>query len=63
MKVTTLIADDEPVAREGLRDMLARVNWVECIGEVSDGEAAVENIAWRVAPPGWSSLPWLAPVT
>ena len=44
MKVTTLIADDEPVARAGLRDMLARVDWVECIGEVSNGEAAVDAI-------------------
>jgi two-component system, LytTR family, response regulator len=44
MRVTTLIADDEPVARAGLRDMLARVEWTECIGEVSNGEAAVEAI-------------------
>jgi len=42
--VTTLIADDEPVARAGLREMLSRVEWVDCIGEVANGVAAVEAI-------------------
>ncbi len=44
MKVTTLIADDEPVARAGLRDMLGAIEWVTCVGEVSNGPAAVEAI-------------------
>jgi len=42
--VTVLIADDEPVARAGLRHLLADVDWMECIGEVGDGPAAVEAI-------------------
>lgn len=44
MKVSALIADDEPVARAGLRDMLAAVEWVRCIGEAANGPAAVEAI-------------------
>lgn len=44
MRVTALIADDERVAREGLRDLLAGVDWVECVGEASSGPAAVEAI-------------------
>ncbi|HVT40157.1 MAG TPA: LytTR family DNA-binding domain-containing protein [Gemmatimonadaceae bacterium] len=44
MKVSALIADDEPAARTGLRDMLTEVNWVTCVGEVANGPAAVEAI-------------------
>lgn len=44
MRVSVLIADDEPVARAGLADMLAEVEWVECVGEAASGPAAVEAI-------------------
>jgi two-component system LytT family response regulator len=44
VKVTVLIADDEPVARAGLRDMLAAFDWVECAGEAASGPAAVAAI-------------------
>ena len=44
MRVTTLIADDEPVARAGLRDMLAGVEWLTCVGEAANGPAAAEAI-------------------
>jgi two-component system LytT family response regulator len=44
VRVTALIADDEPVARAGLRDMLAPVEWVTCVGEAANGLAAVEAI-------------------
>lgn len=44
MKVGTLIVDDEAVARAGLRAMLTAFEWVEVVGEASDGEAAVEAI-------------------
>lgn len=44
LPVTALIADDEPVARVGLRHMLADVDWIECIGEAADGPAAIEAI-------------------
>ncbi len=43
-KIATLIVDDEPVARAGLRHMLAQVEWLACIGEAANGLAAVEMI-------------------
>ena len=39
-----VIADDEPVARAGLRDMLASAAWLSIVGEASSGPAAVEAI-------------------
>lgn len=43
-RITAFIADDEPVARAGLRHLLADVDWVECIGEAADGASALEAI-------------------
>jgi two-component system LytT family response regulator len=43
-KVSTLIVDDEPVARAGLRHMLAEIEWIECIGEAANGPAAIAAI-------------------
>lgn len=44
MKVRTLVVDDEPIARAGLRAMLLTFEWVEVIGEAADGEAAIAAI-------------------
>ena len=44
MKVTALIADDEPHARAGLRAMLGAFDWVAVVGEVAHGPAAVEAV-------------------
>jgi two-component system LytT family response regulator len=44
VKVTTFVADDEPVARAGLRAMLKAFDWVEVVGEAADGESAVTEI-------------------
>jgi len=44
MKITTVLADDEPVARAGLRAMLAAFDWVTIIGEAADGVRAIELI-------------------
>ena len=44
MKVRTLVADDEPLARAGLRAMLTAFEWVEVVGEAADGDVAVEEI-------------------
>jgi two-component system LytT family response regulator len=44
VNVTALIADDEPVARAGMRDMLAAFDWVSIIGEASSGPSAVDAI-------------------
>lgn len=43
-RVATLIVDDEPVARAGMRHMLADIDWIECIGEAASGTAAVDAI-------------------
>ena len=42
--VAALLVDDEPVARAGLRDMLAAFPWLACAGEAASGPAAVEAI-------------------
>jgi two-component system LytT family response regulator len=42
--IRTLIVDDEPLAREGLRVRLAREADVEIVGEAIDGVAAIESI-------------------
>ncbi|HEV2149732.1 MAG TPA: LytTR family DNA-binding domain-containing protein [Longimicrobiaceae bacterium] len=44
MKVTAFVADDEPVARAGLRAMLRELDWVDVVGEAADGESAVTRI-------------------
>lgn len=63
-RVTALIADDEPVARAGLRALLADVAWIDCVGEAANGPAALDAID-RLKPellfldiemPGFSGL-------
>jgi two-component system LytT family response regulator len=44
VRIRTLIADDEPLARERLRALLARHADVEIIGECSNGADAIEAI-------------------
>lgn len=44
MKVTALVVDDEPIARAGLKSMLSAFDWVDVIGEASDGQSAVRAI-------------------
>jgi two-component system, LytTR family, response regulator len=44
VRVTAFVADDEPVARAGLRAMLRAFDWVEVVGEAADGESAVAAI-------------------
>ena len=44
MKVRTLVVDDEPLARAGVRALLTAFEWAEVVGEAADGEAAVEQI-------------------
>ncbi|RMG30257.1 MAG: DNA-binding response regulator [Gammaproteobacteria bacterium] len=44
-----LIADDEPLARERLRGLLARLGEAHVVGEAADGRSAVEQAA-RLAP-------------
>jgi two-component system, LytTR family, response regulator len=42
--VTVLVADDEPIARLGLRDMLASFGWLTCVAEAASGAEAVAKI-------------------
>lgn len=42
--IRVLIAEDEPLARQRLRDLLDAIPWATCAGEVSDGAAAVRAI-------------------
>lgn len=44
MTVRVLIADDEPVARAGLRRMLGEISWLSVAGEAADGLAAAAAI-------------------
>jgi two-component system LytT family response regulator len=44
MKVTALIVEDEPLARESLRELVDEIDWIDALGEVADGEAAVRFI-------------------
>ena len=44
MKVSVLVVDDEPIARAGLKGMLAAFDWLEVVGEAADGQAAVRAI-------------------
>ena len=42
--VRALIADDEPLAREQLRDLLVRVPWVTIVGEAGDGATTIRTV-------------------
>ena len=49
MKIRTLIVDDEPPARRGLRTLIEQDRSFEVVGECDDGESAVTAIE-RLAP-------------
>src|SRR6059036_1120377 len=42
--VRAVIADDEPLARQQLRDLLADVAWIAVAGEAGDGAATVRTV-------------------
>jgi two-component system, LytTR family, response regulator len=48
-RVRVLVADDEPLARERLRTLLAREDWVELVGECPNGTEAIDAIT-RLKP-------------
>ena len=39
--VKVLIADDQTLFREGIKDVLTGEKWIEVVGEAADGEEAV----------------------
>ncbi len=45
MRIRTLIVDDEPLARRGIRQHLASEADIEVVGECGDGVAAIDAIA------------------
>jgi two-component system, LytTR family, response regulator len=49
MNVTTLVVDDEPLARRKLASLIADVPWATQVGEAADGIEALEAVA-RVSP-------------
>lgn len=63
-RVRTLIVDDEPLARAGLRRLLGEVAWIEVIGEAANGPAALlaidsdqpELVLLDIRMPGLSGL-------
>ena len=44
MTLTVLIADDEPLARKQLRDLVSEVSWLRCVAEAADGVETVEAV-------------------
>jgi len=44
VKVRAVVVDDEPIARAGLRSLLARVEWLDVVAEAASGPAAVDVI-------------------
>jgi two-component system LytT family response regulator len=42
--ISTLIVEDEPLARQTLREFAAGLPWLEVVGEATDGRAAVRLI-------------------
>ncbi len=49
MTTTAVIADDEQLPREKLREFLSNVTWIECVGEAKNGPEAV-SLVDRVKP-------------
>jgi DNA-binding NarL/FixJ family response regulator len=48
-EIDVLIADDHPIFRKGLREVIEAEAGFRCVGEAADGEAALDAIA-RVQP-------------
>ena len=44
MTVSVVIADDEPLARKQLRDLVGEVPWLRCLAEAADGLETVEAV-------------------
>ncbi|HEV7705552.1 MAG TPA: LytTR family DNA-binding domain-containing protein [Gemmatimonadaceae bacterium] len=69
--VTTLIADDEPLARQRLSALLAEIPWIVIVGEVADGTEAIraidelkpELIFLDVVMPGCTGIEVLSRIT
>jgi two-component system, LytTR family, response regulator len=47
VKTRAVVVEDEPIARAQLVELLADVDWLECVGEAADGASAVALIDER----------------
>lgn len=47
MKATAVIVEDEPLARESLRELVEETEWIDAVWEAADGEAAIRMIDAR----------------
>jgi two-component system LytT family response regulator len=43
-RTRTVIVEDEPLARQSLRELLADIDWIECVGEADTGSTALRLI-------------------
>ena len=48
-KIRVLIADDQTLFREGIKDVLTSEKWIEVVGEACDGEEVI-NLAKKLKP-------------
>jgi two-component system LytT family response regulator len=44
VNVTALIVEDEPLARDSLRELVEEIDWIDRVDEVADGKAAIRFI-------------------
>jgi two-component system LytT family response regulator len=44
MKFRAIIADDEPLARKKLRNLLSEIDWIEVVEETADGPSTVRAV-------------------
>lgn len=42
--IRVLLVDDHALVREGIRLLLDKIEWVECVGEAKDGHEAIDRI-------------------
>ena len=60
-KVTVLIADDQTLFREGIKDLLENEKSIEVIGEAADG-SEVLRLAKKLKPYYWLVIKSLCPL-
>jgi two-component system LytT family response regulator len=44
MKTRAVVVEDEPIARQQLRELLLEIDWIDCVGEAADGRSAAAMI-------------------
>ncbi len=45
MKLNCIIADDEPLARKGIRDYIAKISFLELQGEANDAVTSAKLLS------------------